>query len=214
MTDTTPPAQDSPASFGLRLRNAAMTGAFAFVLVIPKILSFRRNPRSWMTFRILLAIAGASVVVVPLGLWSSYLFAVVGLAMFIAAILLPSPKRETTADEKARELGALVVINGGNYQPGNGPKCTAQLFVGRENTWALDSHFQPLLVVPVSEIVAASAEAFGDVWILRIRWLDHTAEFFYRGIFAEHLARVAESTLRGVMRPTLPVIPQRRAASA
>jgi hypothetical protein len=191
-----------------------MAGAFAFVLVIPKILSLRRNPRSWMTFRVLLATAGAAVVVLPLGLWNSYLFAVVGLAMFTAAILLPSPKRETTADEKARELGALVVINGGRYQPGNGPVCAAQLFVGRENIWALDSHFHPLLVVQVPEIVSASAEAFGDVWSLRIRWDDHTAEFFYRGIFAEHLARVAESTLRGVMRPTLPVIPQRRAASA
>jgi hypothetical protein len=45
-------------------------------------------------------------------------------------------------------------------------------------------------------------------------WADQTAEFFYRGIFAEHLARVAETTLRGVMRPSLPVIPQHRAASA
>ena len=36
----------------------------------------------------------------------------------------------------------------------------------------------------------------------------------YGGIFGEHLARVAESTIRSVMRPALPVLPQRRAAGA
>jgi hypothetical protein len=191
-----------------------MAAAFAVVLVIPKILSLRRNPSSWMVFRILLAIAGAAVVVLPLGLWNSYLLAVVGLAMFIAAILLPAPKPESASREKARQLGALVVVNGGRYQPGNGLACSTQLFVGRENIWALDSHLQPLLVVPVSEILSANAEAAGDAWFLRVRWDDHAAEFLYRGVFAEHLARVGESTLRSVMRPTLPVIPQRRAASA
>jgi len=214
MPDTASPAHDVPQSFGIRLRNAAMAGAFALVLVIPKILSLRRNPPSWMAFRFLLAITGAAVVVLPLGLWNSYLFAVVGLGMFIAAILLPSPRPETAAGEKARQLGALIIVNGGRYQPGNGPACSAQLFVGHENVWALDSHMQPMLVVPVSEIVSASADAAGGGWLLRIRWDDRAAEFLYRGVFAEHLARVAESTLRSVIRPTLPVIPQRRAASA
>ena len=214
MPDTTTPAHDVPQSFGIRFRHAAMAAAFALVLVIPKILSLRRSPRSWMAFRILLAIAGAAVVVLPLGLWNSYLFAVVGLAMFIAAILLPSPRPETTAGEKARQLGALIVVNGGRYQPGNGSACSVQLFVGHENVWALDSHLQPLLVVPVSEIVSANAEAAASAWLLRIRWDDRAAEFLYRGVFAEHLARVAESTLRSVLRPTLPVIPQRRATSA
>ena len=214
MSDATAPAHDTPHSLGTRLRHAAVAAVFALVLVIPKILRLRRSPRSWMVFRILLAIVGAAVVVLPLGLWSSYLFAPIGLAMFIAAILLPAPKFQTTASEKARQLGALVVVNGGRYQPGNAPACSAQLFVGHENVWALDSHLQPLLVVPVSEIVSASADATGGAWLLRVRWDDHAAEFLYRGVFAEHLCRVAESTLRSVMRPTLPVIPQRRAASA
>jgi hypothetical protein len=214
MSDATASAHDAPLSFGIRLRHAAVAAAFALVLVIPKILSLRRSPRSWMAFRILLAISGAAVVVLPLGLWNNYLFALVGLAMFNAAILLPAAKPQTTASEKARQLGALVVVNGGRYQPGNGPACLAQLFVGHENIWALDSYFQPLLVVPVAAIVSADAEAAAGLWLLRIRWDNRDAEFLYRGVFAEHLARVAESTLRSVMRPTLPVIPQRRAASA
>jgi len=41
-------------------------------------------------------------------------------------------------------------------------------------------------------------------------WASHTAEFSYGGIFAEHLARVAESTVRSVMRPALPSSPTPR----
>jgi hypothetical protein len=201
-------------TFSARLRNAAMAAAFALVLVIPRILRLRRNQGSWMVFRILLGIAGAAFVILPLGLWNSYLLAVVGLAMFISAILLPPPTPDTSTEDKARQLGALVVVNGGRYQHGNTTACSTQLFVAPEHVWALDSDLQPLLVIPVTEMVSANAEESAGTWLLRVRWDDRSAEFFYRGVFAEHLARVAESTLRSVMRPSLPVIPQRRAASA
>jgi hypothetical protein len=197
-----------------RLRNAGIVGLFALALLVPKIIHLRRNERSWFAFRIALAILGAALVLLPLALWDSYLLAVLGLAMFITAILLPSARPDTTADEKARELGALIVVNGGEYQPGNAPAARVQLFTGVENVWALDQHCQPLLVIPVRELSAARAESAAGVWYLRLHWADHAAEFSYRGIFAEHLARVAESTLQSVMRPALPVIPQRRAASA
>jgi len=197
-----------------RLRNAGIVSLFAVALLIPKIVHLRRSTRSWFAFRIALAVVGASFVLLPLALWDSYLLAVVGLAMFITAILLPSARPDTTADEKARELGALVVVNGGEYQPGNAPASRAMLYTGVENIWALDEHFQPLLVIPVRELTAAKAEFAAGTWYLRLRWADHTAELSYRGIFAEHLAHVAESTVQSVMRPALPVIPQRRAASA
>jgi hypothetical protein len=197
-----------------RLRNAGIVGLFAIALLIPKIMHLRRNEGSWFFFRILLGVLGASFVLLPLALWKSYLLSVVGLAMFITAILLPSARADTTADEKARELGALVVVNGGEYQPGNAPAARAMLYAGVENIWALDQHFQPLLVIPVRELTVARAELAAGVWYLRLRWADHAAELSYRGIFAEHLARVAESTVQSVMRPTLPVLPRRRAASA
>jgi len=198
-----------------RLRNTGIVALFAVALLVPKIIHLRRNERSWFAFRIVLAIAGASFVLLPLALWRSYLLAVVGLGMFIAAILLPSARPDTTADEKARELGALVVVNGGEYQPGNAASAAVRLFTGVENIWALDQHFQPLLVIPVRELTLARAENTAGAWYLRLRWADHSAEFSYRGIFAEHLARVAETTLHSVMRPALPILPQRsRAASA
>jgi hypothetical protein len=117
-----------------------------------------------------------------------------------------------------------VIVNGGAYQIENGqlengqledaPPSAVQLFVCPERIWALDPHQQPLLVIPVSQISSAVASESAADWIVRIRWAEHTADFHYRGIFAEHLARVAESTLRSLIHPPLPVIPQKRAATA
>ena len=214
MNATSNTAISQPEGFGKRLRHLAIGTLFALVLLISKILHMRRNPRSWMLFRIFLGVAGAALVVLPLGLGASFVPAIVGLAMFVTAILLPPAKLGTDADDKARELAALVVVNGGRYQQGSAPPAAAQLFVGVERVFVLDGRLQPLLKIPVSEITAACAEEFDESWRLRVTWARHTAEFSYGGIFAEHLARVAESTLRSAMRPALPVLPQRRAAGA
>ena len=214
MSATANPSLSQPEGLGKRLRQLAVGTLFALVLLIPKMLHVRRNPRSWMVLRIFLGVAGAALVLLPLGLWTSFVPAIVGLAMFISAILLPPAKPDTNADDKAHELGALVVVNGGRFQPGGAPSAAVQVFVGAESIWVLDRSFQPLLEIPVSEITAASAEQSEESWRLRIAWAGHAAEFSYGGIFAEHLARVAESTIRSVMRPAFPVLPQRRAAGA
>ncbi|MFI5092939.1 MAG: hypothetical protein ACHQIK_05810 [Candidatus Acidiferrales bacterium] len=197
-----------------RLRNLAISALFAVVLLIPKLIRLRRNPQSWMAFRIVLGFAGAALVILPLSLWNSWLAAIAGLAMFLAAILLPPSNPYTLPDDKARELGALVILNGGKYQPGNAAPAAVQLFVGAQKIWALDSHLQPLLVIPAAEISSVHALQKKDRWILQVRWPDNAAEFSYLGIFAEHLARAAESTIGSVMHSPLPVLPRSRAASA
>ena len=214
MTTTSSPALIQRESFGKRLQNGAVGILFALVLLIPRLLHLRRNPRSWRLFCILLGITGAALVILPLGLGNNYAYALIGMVMFIAAILLPPAKPVMSADDKARELGALVVVNGGQYQSRSSAGSSVQLFVGAESISVLDSMFQLLLVMPVAEITWARAEKSGEHWLVCVVWPDHTAEFSYSGIFAEHLARVAESTLRSVTRPSLPVIPQARAASA
>jgi hypothetical protein len=214
MSATSNPAISQLESFGKKFRHLAVGALFAIVLLIPKILHLRRNPRSWMLFRIFLAIAGAALVVLPLGAWSSYFPAVIGLAMFVGAILLPSAKRPDNAGDKARELGTLVVVNGGRFKLGDASSFAAQLFVGAEQVRVLDSRLQSFLEIPVSEITSALAEESHGRWFLRINWAHKTAAFSYRGVFAEHLARVAESTIHSVMRPALPVLPQHRAAGA
>jgi hypothetical protein len=225
------PTQESTAA---RLRNFGLGAIFALVLLIPKLLNVRRDRRSWLAFRIVLALAGASLVILPLSLWNSWTAGIAGLALFLAAILLPAAKPDTILADTAAQLGALVIVNGGAYHPenaeldaaqlesaesasarsANAAAKTVQLFVCPDRIWALDFHLHPLLVVPISQITSATAAESADDWILRVRWDVHTADFHYRGIFAEHLARVAESTLRSVIQPVLPVLPRKRAATA
>ncbi len=214
MSSASNPALSQPEGFGKRLRHLAVGVLFALVLLIPKLLHLRRDARSWMLLRIFLGVAGAALVILPLGAWSSYAPAIVGLTMFVSAILLPPAKPVTNADDKARELGALVVVNGGRFKLSDSSSFAAQLFVGSEHISVRDSHLRSFLEIPVSEITSAQTEESHSRWLLRVNWGNKTAAFAYDGVFAEHLARVAESTIQSVMRPALPVLPQRRAAGA
>ena len=214
MSATSNPAIAPSESLGKKFRHLAVGILFALVLLIPKLLHLRRNAHSWKLFRVFLAIGGAALVLLPLGAWSSYYPAVVGLAMFVSAILLASAKPAANADDKASELGALVVVNGGRFKLGDTSSFAAQLFVGANQVRVLDSRLESFLEIPVNEITSAKAEESHGRWFLHVNWANKTAAFSYHGVFAEHLARVAESTIHSVMRPALPVLPQRRAAGA
>jgi hypothetical protein len=253
MSTTSTPVLPPQETTAARLRNLGLSALFALVLLVPKLVNLRRDRRSWFAFRILLAIAGASLVILPLSLWNSWTAGIAGLALFLAAILLPGAKPDTTLADTAARLGALVIVNGGIYHSENGQAeqmqlgqaqleaqlenaalensqfgntelenaelenaagSPVQLFVCADRIWALDSQQNPLLVIPNAQIISAIASESAGDWIVRVRWAEHTADFHYRGIFAEHLARVAESTLRSVIQPVLPVIPQKRAATA
>ena len=206
--------QSQPQASGGRLRNTAIATLFALVLIVPKVVHLRGNPRSWMLFRLFLGLAGAAMVVLPLGFGTSFVPAIVGLAMFISAILLPPAKPDVIAGDKARELGALVVVNGGRFKLGETLSFAAQLFVGDKLISVRDARLESFLEIPVAEITSVQAEESHGRWFLCVNLANKTAVFAYRGVFAEHLARVAESTIRSVMRPALPVLPQRRAAGA
>ena len=211
-------AASPPEGAFARLRNLLIAAAFAAVLLIPKLLRIRRNAQSWMAFRVFLGFAGAALVILPLSLWNSWLAAIAGLCMFLAAILLPPAKSHPDLEEKARELGALVIVNGGKYHRSNIAPVPVQLFVGAEQIWALDSDLHVLLEVPAAQITSAVAlpTQKKDRWILQVRWSENSADFIYHGVFAEHLARVAETTLASVVQihSPLPVLPRSRAASA
>src|SRR5260370_6858483 len=105
MNATSTPGLAQPESFGKKLRHLAVGALFALVLLIPKMLHLRRNPRSWMLFRLFLAVAGAALVIFPLGAWSSYVPAIVGLAMFVSAMLLPPPKSFPSPPRNIPKLG-------------------------------------------------------------------------------------------------------------
>src|SRR5258708_15671229 len=157
MSAASNPVLSQPEGFGKRLRHLAVGALFALVLLIPKILHVRRNSRSWMLFRIFLGVAGAALVVLPIGLGTRFVPAIVGLTMFISAILLPPAKPDANAGNKARELGALVIVNGGGLQPGNAPHSAPQLFLRAPTVWGLAPRLPPPPQVPVAALTAAFA---------------------------------------------------------
>src|SRR5436309_4601120 len=99
--------------------------------------------------------------------------------MLNSSILHPPAKPVINVDDKARELGALVVVNGGQYQSRSSAAASVQLFVGAESISVLDSRFQPLLVIPVAEITLARAEQSGEDWLVPVVSPDHTPEISY-----------------------------------
>lgn len=179
---------------------------FALVLLLPRLLRLRHNARLWLFFRLALGLCGAALILLPLRLPAGWLPSLAGLALFLAAVLLPPARRPRLQEEKARELGALVIVNGGEYQPGHAAPAAVQLFAGTESIWALDSSFRPLLVIPLAELRTISVLPGEFQSTLRLEWAAHSAEFLYRGFFAEHLAGVAASTLRGLQPSPLTIL--------
>ena len=150
---TTPTAiAAEQAKFLPRLRGFLGAALFLALRRFPRLVQLHRNESSWALFRFALACFGAGLVVLPLSLWNGWMTAIFGLILFVVAILLPPAETESSTDRKARELGAKTVVSGGEYQPGNAPAASVRLFISPEHIWALDSHFHPLVVIPVAEI--------------------------------------------------------------
>lgn len=197
-----------------RLRELVVGTLFALVLLIPKILRIRQNPASWMAFRVVLGIIGAALVILPLSASTNWLAAPAGLCLFLASILLPPARPGVSVDEKARDLGALVVVNGGTLLSNEDKPAMVRLFVGAQRISVLDSSLHTLLAIPVAEIVSVSAAPAEDSWTLHIAWSAGAAEFSYQGFFAEHLARVAQTTAQSMIPAQLPVLQKTHAANA
>jgi hypothetical protein len=207
--------QSQPQPNGSTTRDIFIDALLASTSLATKILHIRRSARSWMLFRLFLGVAGAALVLVPFTSWNNYVLPIAGLVLFVSAILLPPAKPEMSADAKARELGASAVLDGGKFLPMDATSSvTAHLFIGTAHISVLDANFQSLLEIPTGELTSARALPAGNEWLLEVTWAENATEFSYRGIFAEHLARLAESALQRVMRPAVAVTPKSRAVSA
>jgi len=174
-----------------------------------------RNSRSWSFFRFALGLAGAAFVLLPVTSGNNYALSLIGLVMFVVAILLPAAKPQTRVDIKAHELGAISVVDGGRIRFRNSASSVrVRLFVAWERISVLDANLRSLFEIPASEIVAAHVAKAEKRWVLELRWAGCTANFFYSGIFAQRRSLAAESDIRRVIRPAVPAPVQRRAASA
>lgn len=196
-----------------RAKSFVGTAFFLLIQQSPKVLALYRNEKAWTLFRIALGCFGAALVLLPLALWSGYLTALFGLALFVLSILLPPAELESATDRKARELGAQTVVSGGEYGPGREQR-SVQLFVSPSHTWAMDKNFEPLVVMATAEIKSLRVEPTKDYWVLHVWWGEHKAEFMYKGIFAERFARLAEESLRAAQGSSKLPANQTRAAGA
>jgi hypothetical protein len=168
-----------------------------------------------MFFRIVLGLSGAALVLFPVASGNGYFLSVVGLVMFITAILFFPGKRRATLEEKVRELSALAVVDGGRYRlPNSTSSVKVQLLVAADRVSALDAKFRVLLEIPTAEITSILALQEEKGWFLEVIWTTQAAEFSYSGIPAERLVHMAENAIRSVKPSAAPGVPQRRAAGA
>lgn len=189
----------------VRLRRAVLWLIFGSILMIPKINRLRRHRRAWNLCRFFVALA--AVAMIAIGAAEQHKFAMIALgvlALLLALLLAPErPKR--SVDARARELGALVVVDGGVYSSdAQAPR--AMLFVGSDRLWVLNSALVVLSEIPLRQLRDLILEPEGADWKLRLDCGQSAAEFLYQGNFAEHLARVADETLRSRLHRELPVL--------
>lgn len=190
-----------PVPLGERLRRAGLFVLFGLVLLIPKTLSLRRRKDLWNVLRLLAGVVGAVLLFDKVGGLGS---ALAGLLLLLFALFVRPVKEGKTVDARARELGALVVLNGGRLREAGGE--VVRLFLTQEKVHALDLKHRARLEIPLASVRAVRAEEVRDGWRLKIEWEGKETEFDYDGFFAEHLARVAETTLRSQLRCELPVL--------
>jgi hypothetical protein len=189
-----------------RLRRGSLWVLFATTLMLPRVLALRRRPRRWNFLRFAAGLLGAAIVAVDFVNHSGAVLAGCGAALTLLAVLIPAEHNKPSIDEQAREFGALVVVNGGWYRTADGSLVKAQLFVGPDRIRALDADLHTLLEIPLGQLGVVRVEAVEQTWRLCLGREEGVAEFFYRGPFAEHLARVAESTVRSQLHRELPVL--------
>jgi hypothetical protein len=207
-----PPAE--VASTLARFRDSVADSLFFVSRTFPKVLTLRSSPSAWTAFRILLGIAGAALVVLPLSLWNAWAFAPVGLVLFLLSVLLPPLRQDLGSAQAIAQLGAYLVLDGGNFSPATASNsagnfanehlcdpadhesCAVNFYLTPTRVWALDSQLRPLAVIPAGEISMAAAFPSQSDWILRVRWRENSAEFIFDGLFSERRARLAEAGLR------------------
>jgi hypothetical protein len=189
-----------------RLRRGALWLVFALVLIIPKLNRLRRQRKAWNFVRIIMALAGVAMLALVAARGYALALVVAGALMLLFALFLTPERPEFSVDARAKELGALIVVDGGRYIGAAGSRHRAKLFIGPDRLWVLDASLQVLLEIPLQQVRALFVEPTGIDWTLRVEWGQTTAEFIFEGSFAEHLARVADATVRSRLYRELPVL--------
>lgn len=179
---------------------------FALVLLIPKVNRLRRRRALWNTVRMFIAVAGVSVLIVQVtrGFHAGHVV-VAGIVLLVALLAIPE-RKGISLDARRRELGALVVVDGGLYGNAAGKRGRVKLFVASDRLFVVDGELHVVNELPYEQIRAESVESSGNGWSFKLECQDRKREFIYEGTFAEHFARVAAATVRSRLHRQLPVL--------
>jgi len=188
------------------LRRAVLWLIFGSILMIPKINRLRRHRRAWNFGRFLAGLAGVAMIAIGADGQHKLAMIALGVLALLLALLLAPERPKRSVDARARELGALVVIDGGVYSSDAPAPYRAMLFIGSDRLWVLNSALAVLSEIPLLQLRELILEPAGSDWKLRLDCGQSAAEFLYQGNFAEHMARVADETLRSRLHRELPVL--------
>ena len=215
-----PAVISTSAGFWPALKKAALSVLFTAILIIPRIRALRRKIWEWSAVRLLVAGLGCLLGWRYKHAHGGLVDLVFGIALMAFGLLVHAKPQAKSVDAQARELDALVVLNGGAFIPHGADRPTGivSIFVNPDRLFVLDEREHRLEEIPVVRVrqlearpVPAHGESAADAqtWDLAISWESNemrTARFRYDGVFAEHLARVSENTVRSLLRKELPIL--------
>ncbi len=215
-----PPQSTQPTiSLGQRAKRAGLYFLFGTILFIPRIRRLRRRVWAWTLVRLGAAACGCWIVWRYAHLRAGLASLVGGLILLLFALLVRARPAEKSVDVIADELGALIVLNGGTFResPESMEIRRTQIFVHPQKVMVHGPGNCHLLTILMAKFRSLEAHACANgtkrnhqSWEVEIVWVDdspHTTKFTYEGPFAEHLAQVAESTLRSQWKKELPILP-------
>ncbi len=216
---TDPQPAPTPAASHLTLKRIAIGLVFAAILMIPRIRRLRRNVRRWTALRAVAAIVSVGLIVSFARGKAGLAPLIVGVVLAGFAILFAARPEKKSVDARSRELNALVALNGGIFVADSPPGLRAHLFVTAHHLLALSEDDVYLAVIPLAALRSARVHSISSAlakknksprWELEVAWEAdgaRFARFLYEGVFAEHLARIAERTLTSLWKKELPVLP-------
>lgn len=199
-----------------RVRRLALAVLFTVILLIPRLRRLRRRPRAWLVLRAVAGLGGAALIWRFTRAGSGLASLISGIALVALAALVRARPLRKTSDDVARELDALVVVNGGDFSAAGNTHHAVSIFVHPERLLVLAHSFEPLAEIPLAGLrhistgpAGANGHRGAGGWELKIDWNSggpQEAHFHYQGTFAEHLARVAGQTIISVWKRNLPVV--------
>lgn len=193
---------------------------FSIILLIPRLRRLRRRVWAWALLRAVAAGAGGWLAWRGLRGGTEVLEIIPGIILLAFGMFFRAKPEAKPIDDVARDLHALVVLNGGAYfAPGEArPILNVSIFVNPDQLVVLTARGQEAANIPVARLRRLAARAVpletrtkgeDKAWEVEVTWQSgesYTARFRYEGFFAEHLARVAQQTIESVWKKGLPVL--------